>query len=59
MVRKGLFRSKVADQKNKLCNFKIVGDLLLRSTVKSIKKFVWDLKKSAMFYVWELNMNRP
>ena len=45
--------------KKQLCDFKIVGDLLLRSTVKSIKKFVSDLKTSAMLYVWEFDMNRP
>ncbi len=43
---KGLFRSKLPEKKH-LWDFKIVGDLLLRSTVKSIKKIVWDFKKSA------------
>ncbi len=45
--------------KKQLCDFKIVGDLLLRSMVKSIKKIVWDFKKSGSLYVWELDMNRP
>ncbi len=37
----------------------ILADFLLRSTVKSIKKFVWDFKKSGSLYVWEFDMNRP
>ena len=45
--------------KKQLWDFKIVGDLLLRSTVKSIKKIVWDFKKSGSLYVWEFDMNRP
>ena len=45
--------------KRQLWDFKIVGDFLLRSTVKSIKKIVWDFKKSGSLYVWEFDMNRP
>ncbi len=60
----GLCNVKVCSGRNsqikkQLWDFKIVGDLLLRSTVKSIKKIVWDFKKSGSFYVWEFDMNRP
>ncbi len=37
----------------------ILADFSNRSTVKSIKKFVWDFKKSGSLYVWEFDMNRP
>ena len=56
-----LDRPELPDKKH-LWDFKIVGDLLLRSTLKkkkTIEKFVLDFKKSASLYVWEFDMNSP
>ncbi len=45
--------------KKVIWNSQILADFSNRSTVKSIKKIVWDFEKSGNLYVWEFDMNRP
>ncbi len=55
----GLFSSSSQTEKKVIWDSQILADFSNRWTVKSIKKIVWDFKKSGSLYVWEFDMNRP